>query len=243
MDAPVDEAETSEVETFFSKNGVDELMDGGPGEMGWDPEENGWTEELANELFASEELARLDSLRKDVLDRIDDALDRGVDEEELTDAFKDVLNETHNADSTAGEYLFQSNASADVYEEEVLAAHEALIAAYPLLINDDPDDMEDPDFGGIFNTGAPEVCEITDESIGDFFAHFDAIYEHETGSSAQEEDAFCGGWRNQLRLVGCLTLCGVAAPAGGAVAALCAWGCWCMLCTENSVVANVICPD
>ena len=82
-----------------------------------------------------------------------DALDRGVEEEELADAFKDELNETSNADSTAGEYLFQSDANAEDFADEMEAAYEALTAAYPLLINDEPA-AGYPDFDDL-STGAP----------------------------------------------------------------------------------------
>ena len=176
VDVPVDEVETSEAETFLKK-GVDALFN--------DPLPSGWTEELVEELFASEELARTDSLRKDVIDRIDAALDRGVEDEELAEAFKDALNGTSNADSTVGEYLFQSDANADEFSEEVLAAQYALTTAYPLLINDDLDDIVDPDLDGLEASGSG-ACEITDETIDDFFVNFDAINDHENSSNLAE---------------------------------------------------------
>ena len=86
---------------------------------------------------------------EDIIHRTQAALDRGV-EEELAGAFKDVLNGTSNADSTAAEYLFLSDANGEDFDEELEAAWETLTAAYPLLINDDPDDIVDPDFDDIF---------------------------------------------------------------------------------------------
>ena len=111
-----------------------------------------------------------------------------MEKEELIEAFKDLLNSTSNADSTAAEYLFLSDAAAVEFANEISDAYHALVAAYPLFINDDPDDMEDPDFGDIFNTSAPEACELTDEAIDNFFAGFDAIYEYENAEEAEQED-------------------------------------------------------
>ena len=237
MDVPVDEVETREAETFLKK-GADALMN--------DPEDDGWTEELAEALFESEELARFDSLRMDILHRIDDALDRGVEDEELADAFKDVLNETSNADSTAGQYLFLSNDAADDFESEVEFAYTALTTAYPLLVDDDPDDIEDPDFGGEFNTVAPGECEVTDEAIDDFFAYFSALYEYATSDSGVEDNNdpytnVCGSWKNRIALYVCGAAC--AASTAGVGAALCGWACWCWWCSENSALADAICPN
>ena len=211
----------SETKTLFSKKGnPDALMDD-PNE-GWDPEDHGWTEALAQEFFASEELARYDSLRKDVIDRIDDALDRGVEAEELADAFKDLLNGTNNADSTAGEYLFQSEEAADEYELELEFARSAIIAAFPLVINDDPDDFGDPNFDDSFNASNPGTCEITDETIDDFFANFEAIYEYENGLEGLEQDEGCQSWRDILKLSICYSVVAAVVSGTGGVAAVAA---------------------
>ena len=180
MDVPVDEVETREAETFFSKKG-------GPEALFDDPVDDGWDEELAEEFLASEELAQFDSLRKVVLHRIQAALDRGVEKEELLEAFKDLLNGTSNADSTAAEYLFQSEANALDFAHEIEAARHTLLAAYPLLIPDDPDDVQDPDLDGL-NAGVPGEYEVTDATIAGFFANFEVLYEYETGEGAEKDD-------------------------------------------------------
>ena len=206
-----------------------------------DPEDDGWTEELVNELFASEEWTRVDSLSKDVIDRIGDAVDRGVEEEELADAFKDVLNETSNADSTAGEYLFQSNANAADYAEEVGGAYDALKAAYPLLINDDPDDVVDPVFGDL-NASGSGTCEVTDQTIDDFFANFDAINEQQNGSNLQVVD--CNSWWKAAKLAACFAgvLAGAAAglatpfaPLVMVAGATGMWMCACAICYNSAL--------
>ena len=237
VDAPASEAETRETETFFSKKG-------GPEALFDDPEDDDWAEEL----FTSEEWARYDSLRKDIIDRIDDALDGGVEEEELADAFKDEFNGTSNADSTAEQYLFENAASADDFAEEFEAAYEALTTAYPMLVNppDDPDDLVDPVFGEL-NADDPNTCEITDETIDDFFTNFDAIYEAETGEGLEVISTPCRGWGNFARYSICTGLCaamvtGATAGVGAAAGVvLCGWGCLCTFCADD--YAGTLCSS
>ena len=208
MDVPVDETET------LLKKGAQALMDA--------PENDGWTKELIDELLTSEEWARFDSLRKGVIGRIADALDRGV-EEELAQAFKDVLNGTSNAKSTAGEYLFLSDANTEDYAGEMEAAYQALTAAHPLLINDEPNDE-------VVNTSAGG-CEVTDQTIDDFFANFDAIREQATGPEFDTLSAPpCGSWGNLAQFTACQIVC----SAGGPILYWpCTYLCMCQLCASE----------
>ena len=51
------------------------------------------------------------------------------------------------------------------------------------------------------------------------------------------DEIVCGSRWQQVILLACMAAAG---STCGAVAALCGWGCWCMLCTENSAVFDAM---
>lgn len=51
-------------------------------------------------------------------------------------------------------------------------------------------------------------------------------------------DTLCGSYWQQVKLAACAVGAQVACGPGYF---FCAWGCWCMLCNENSAVADVMC--
>lgn len=87
-------------------------------------------------------------------------------------------------------------------------------------------------------------CAIADqESVARFFDRLesDAL---ESGdpftsnlASVIADEPVCGSHWQQAKLLAC----SAAASFCGPTALLCGWGCWCMLCGDNSAVADAIC--
>ena len=71
-------------------------------------------------------------------------------------------------------------------------------------------------------------------------SNIDKIYGNNFGSQLKvEPEIVCGSYWQQVKLAACSGTCGIA--TAGAASVLCLWGCWCMLCTENSAVYDAIC--
>ena len=178
----------------------------------------GWTEQLAQALLESEELARYESLRKDVIQRTKDAFDSGVAKADMAEAVKDLFS---NSDTTVIEYWFPSWEDSETFMDDWWDAYHDLIEAFPeLLANADIPESDDLSGGG--------SCAITDELIDDFFVdNFDSYYEYYFSGDAEiqsdhcEEDTpegeghdndecdeehpatYCGTWGDFARASGC----------------------------------------
>ena len=233
MDVPVDEVEASEVEAFFSKKG-------GPEALFDDSMPPGWTVWRAQELLESEELARFESLRLDLIQRTKDAFDSGVANTDMAEAVKDLLaaaaDTTGVADTTVIDYWFPIWEESETYADDWWDAWHDLIEAFPeLLANADVPEGDDLSGGG--------ACAIPDEQIDDFFVdNFDSYYEYYFNGDAEiesdpcEEDTpegydnedcdeenpatYCGTWGDFARASGCTTVAvsaGVATFFGGLV--------------------------
>ena len=232
MDVPVDEVETREAETFFSKKG-------GPEALFDDSMPPGWTVWRAQALLESEELARFESLRLDLIQRTKDAFDSGVTNTDMAEAVKDLLataaDTTVVADTTVIDYWFPIWEESETYADDWWDAWHDLIEAFPeLLANADVPEGDDL-------SGSGGACAIPDEQIDDFFVdNFDSYYEYYFDGDAEvqfdpcEEDTpeghynnedceedpatYCGTWGDFARASGCSTVvisAGVATFFGG----------------------------
>ena len=210
VDVPVSETETSEAETFFSKKG-------GPEALFDDSMPPGWTEQLVQALLESEELARYESLRKDVIQRTKDAFDSGVTNADMAEAVKDLFS---SSDTTVIEYWFPSWEDSEPFMDDWWDAYHDLIEAFPVLLSN----VDVPE--GADLSGGGGSCAITDELIDDFFVdNFDSYYEYYFSGDAEvqfdpcEEDTpegydneecdegnpatYCGTWGDFARASGC----------------------------------------
>lgn len=121
--------------------------------------------------------------------------------------------------------IFNDYCEGEFYVERLTNATKAVYNKFPVL-------------NTITSKGAEELSK---GSIERFYMN---ISKGELSKSSLENgkksaEPVCGSYWQQVKLLACATGCSFVTAGVGTP--LCGWACWCMLCTENSMVADVIC--
>ena len=184
------------------------------------------TEEMARKIWQSPERKHLDQVRMESLRLIDSALRRDVSKEDMIGAFKSA---SKGDSKVLDALLFPDQEQADNYYATLASAQQALLARFPVqsIIHANSD-------GGT-------VCSVSVAPEQRVNALFSIVSDDGSGfekvlrvaKANAEAAAPCGdSWASYFGVLACLAGCGVITPAGGVPAAMCAWGCVCMVCPE-----------
>lgn len=194
------------------------------------------SETVCSTIVTSNEALTYFDLRRDFINILFDAIDRGIDKDTLKDlslaASTDTLKMKELIDS-----LFSTRNEGIVFFDSIYSSLNSFVSEYPIVDS----------LGQLYSIDI-------EESIDELFDNFNGIYRsygataiHSSvtggGFSSHVDDIVCGSYANQLRLAACAAGCGLISGGIPAVAAMCGWACWCTFCTENSVTADVICAD
>jgi hypothetical protein len=105
-------------------------------------------------------------------------------------------------------------------------AHNNLCKKFPILYQ-----IQTESFSEILDV---QVATFFDKlETGDFSSTIENYYALKSG------EITCGSYWQQVKLAACASGCSFATAGIGTP--LCGWACWCMLCNENSDVADIIC--
>ena len=182
------------------------------------------SEEMCFEIVSSKECQTYFNLRLEFLANVENAIKNGSSVAFLTDlsmaAIMDQdLEPFYNV-------IFDDYCEGESYVARLTDATKDLYKKFPVLHTIIPEGAE----------------ELSKESVERFYTN---IYRNELSKSSLEnsghckDEPVCGSYWQQVKLLACATACSFATAGVGT--ALCGWACWCMLCSENSAVADVIC--
>ena len=182
------------------------------------------SEERSEAIVTSPEATAFFSLYDEWTDRVEAAVERGVSVSEMQ-----ALASQQSDDLNV--ILFGSQANADMFVERKQGVINRLMKAYPELATVDTE-------------GAVERCEASDpilaqnlvEGLGSRATQPSDTVAGE--AQARQDGPVCGSRWQQVKLLACAAVAGATCGPG---AALCGWGCWCTLCSENSALADVMC--
>lgn len=190
------------------------------------------SEEESFKIVSSSEFQELLTLKILFLKRTVELLENGYSAEELFEISMLSMNEGNHKQFY--EVFFDSNSEGVHFIEKLQEAQFNLFDKHPVLmtINAECEKTLSEDRALSFYSG----LEQSPETILDFYTNTKS---ETTDLSDTPNKLVCGSHWAQVKLLTCAGLCGVATVGAGA--ALCGWACWCMLCTENSAVADAIC--
>lgn len=181
------------------------------------------SEELCYEIASSKECQTYFDLRLEFLTNVENAIRNGSSVSLLTDlsmaAIRDQnLEPFYNV-------IFDDYCEGASYVERLTAATTDLYKKFPVLKTIAPEGSEELSKGNIerfyLSISRKELSKSSQANIGD------------------GDEPVCGSYWQQVKLLACATACSFATAGVGT--ALCGWACWCMLCSENSAVADAIC--
>ena len=181
------------------------------------------SEELCFEIVSSNECQTYFNLRYEFLANVENSIRNGNSVSVLTDLSMAAIR--NQKLEPFYNVIFDDFCEGASYVERLTYATKALYKRFPVLKNIIPESTEG----------------LSKESIESFYMN---IYRNELiksslGNSEVSDEPVCGSYWQQVKLLACATGCSFATAGIGT--ALCGWACWCMLCTENSSVADAIC--
>lgn len=181
------------------------------------------TEDQARVIALSTEATAFLALYDEWKERVEAAKARGV----TVDEMKALVASQNNAELNA--ILFGGEASANAFVLRKQAATTQLIKTYPELATVD-------------TRGGVEACKAADPVLTQRLIEGKEATSTAMAMQQDESTPTCRSYWQQVKLLACAAAAGITcAPGGPASQAFCGWGCWCMLCTENSAVAEIIC--
>jgi hypothetical protein len=181
------------------------------------------SEELCYEIVSSKECQTYFNLRYEFLSNVENSIRNGFSVKLLTDvSMAAIIDQKPEPFYNA---IFDDNCEGASYVERLADATKALYNRFPVLHK-------------ITSQGAGELSK---ESVERFFVNVsrNELSKSSLGNSGVSDEPVCGSYWQQVKLLACAAGCSFATAGVGT--ALCGWACWCMLCTENSAVADVIC--
>ncbi|PKD42898.1 hypothetical protein [Rhodohalobacter barkolensis] len=186
------------------------------------------TEEQSEIIVNSKEFQKFYSLNLEYFDQIKSSFRKGYTIDQLTEA--GIRSYNRNDHKLFYEIIFDSHIKGQEFITELQNARTQLYKKFPIL-----NQVE-----------ATKNTDFTDSNIRAFFSKVENSAQNTNSfmlNTEPEEDEgdtpVCGSSWQQVKVLACSAGCGVA--TGGVGAAICGWGCWCMLCTENSGLADMIC--
>jgi hypothetical protein len=181
------------------------------------------TAEEAEIIATSANARAVFELYSESLDLLNAAIARGIPAERMGQLYLEGSPEF-------SQLVFGSDEVALQWEERRANALNALVKEFPVLKR-------------LAEDGAT-ACPVTDrESIKRLFASLESRQssvgnvEPANLSASMAEGPVCGSYWQQAKLLAC----SAAASFCGPTALLCGWGCWCMLCKDNSAIADTFC--
>lgn len=182
------------------------------------------SDELCFEIVSSQECQTYFNLRFEFISNVENSIRNGFSVSMLTDLSMAAIMDQDI--EPFYNIIFDDYCEGEAYVARLAEATKALYKKFPVL-----------------NTIIPEGAEeLSKENIERFYMN---IYNSELSKSSNviigqyKDEPVCGSYWQQVKLLACATACSFATVGVGTV--LCGWACWCMLCPENSAVANVIC--
>ncbi len=183
------------------------------------------SEELCFEIVSSNECQTYFNLRFEFLSNVENAIKNGFSVSLLTELSMVAITD-HDVEPFYT-IVFDDHCEGEFYVARLAEATTALYKKFPVL-----------------NTVVPVGTEeLSKENIERLYMN---IYNRTLSKSlTMESDPYemdepvCGSYWQQVKLLACASACSFATAGVGT--ALCGWACWCMLCTENSAVADAIC--
>ena len=188
-------------------------------------------EETIKEMWYSPEWQRIVDQRRESLEFISQAIERGITKQELKYALKTDLN-SQGVSSNFDDLVFPDSDTTERFRNSISESRKAFVDKYPQILTIEPD-------------GNAE-CDLTENQTYRVIDNIDAILEQHdrryalnktTGTNCPEcgdnpPEIVCGSWWNIARLIACN---GLASFCGGPTVVLCAWGCWCEFCDQSTV--------
>lgn len=181
------------------------------------------SEQESFEIVFSDEYQEYFALKYEFLNRVEAALQNGYSASLLTEISLASINQENH--ELFYQILFNEYSEGEHYVEELSKAHYNLYNKFPVLNSIYQD-----------NEGT-----LSEHQISHFYNNLEerGIDIKAITLSSKDKEIVCGSYWQQVKLLACAGLCGAATAGAGAV--LCGWACWCMLCSENSGVADAIC--
>ncbi len=191
-------------------------------------------EETIKEIWYSPEWRSIVELRNESLNIISQAVGRGVTKEELKDAI--AIDRNSEQAINLDNLVFQDPQRKEEFRNSTLIARKAFVDKYPQILT--------------ISSNEDNECSLTHAQSHSIIDNIDVVLEqHEhyytLGKNMEGVDPElppCGSWWQVGKLMACAAGASFGCAGGGpAGLVLCGWGCWCMLCNENSAVADAIC--
>ncbi len=182
------------------------------------------SEKESFEIVSSLEYKKYMEMRFVFLKRVLFLLNNGYCSDQLTQICIDSVNE--NKHDVFYETFFGSCDEGENYNAGLIEAKINLLNKFPvldLMFSEYEGDMPEIEISNFFNNIELNYCDVDQPDM----------------IPQKKGEVVCGSYWNQVKLAACAGLCSFS--TAGAGTALCGWACWCMLCTENSSVADVIC--
>jgi len=178
------------------------------------------SEQEARAIISSPEGRVFIAIAQEPRQKAEAAVARGVKARHLRDLAD------QGDDIELGRILFGNVRAALAYGRRFEAARTRFLSAYPEIATLSMDSSDGA-------SCAQDEGAATSPSM--VMAMWDE--EDEEPEEYDAEPPTCGSYWQQVKLAACAA----AASWCGPTSLLCAWGCWCMLCSENSDLAEVMC--
>jgi len=182
------------------------------------------SEKESYKIVTSKEFREYFDLRYDFLERAIYLINSGISAEKLTEiCLSSIFSDEQDVFFKT---FYSSTEEGHAYMLQLSEAHNNLYKKFPVL----------------YQIQTESLSEISDVQViaffnkleaGDFYGTIDNYPALKSG------EITCGSYWQQVKLAACSTACSFATAGIGTP--LCGWACWCMLCDENSVVADIIC--
>jgi hypothetical protein len=186
-------------------------------------EEHQLSDETCFEIVSSIECQTYLNLRYEFLNNVEKAIRTGSSVSQLTELSMAAL-----IDQDLEPFyniIFDDYCEGVSYIARLSEATKALYNKFPIL--------------NTIISESPEA--LTKENIEKFYFNINRVELRKSSLANNEsnDEPVCGSYWQQVKLIACATGCSFA--TAGVATVLCGWACWCMLCSENSVVADTLC--
>jgi hypothetical protein len=182
------------------------------------------SEKESYEIVSSPEYQQYMDIKYEFLDRVISLLDSGYTTSFLSGATITSMEEENH--DLFYETFFDRPEQGEAYIFALKSAYANLMNTFPVLNMINPDNssyMGEDDVSAFFKT-------VDSNRSG---------YSITKNTHLKNGEIVCGSYWQQVKLLACVGVCSASTAGAGAV--VCGWSCWCMLCTENSAVADIIC--
>ena len=194
------------------------------------------SEDASLEILKSSEAQKVITLQDEILFKIKNAVSKGISLKQIESAALRAVTSRKDEEEFL-KLVFGSASEGYVFLKQLKLSREEYLNKNPIFLKN----TTQISCKECQNTSVQEVKAFFKNINAYHKRTFQMIYENSISPYRMELQDIppCGSYWQQAKLLACVSLCSASTAGAGLV--LCGWACWCMLCPEDSSLAEAIC--